>query len=179
MLAERITFTMAARLGSRIAPPFRPFRARAGVDMNEHVDLLLRVEPPDAEPTLVGIDVTTRSTPEDVWGKHFIQRDSGRSAVSHTLRDPATLERHLPAVRSVLATPHGIDWRYVRTIWSDRRGHTTITPEYMIRTDLRSDLGRRILNHVRSPEGRPYYGAAVTQQTYQSVYGQWDHSVGY
>ncbi|MBI4407812.1 MAG: hypothetical protein HY565_04945 [Candidatus Kerfeldbacteria bacterium] len=174
MLAERITFTMAARLGSRVAPPFRPFRARAGVDMNEHVDLLLRVEPPDADPTLVGIDITTRTMPEEVWGKYFLQRDSGRSAMSGTLRDPATLERHLAVMRSVLATPDGIDWRYVLQRWSDRRGHTTITPEYTMRADLRSDLGHRILNHVHTPDNQPYYDATVMNKTYMSVYGQWD-----
>ncbi len=174
MLAERITFTMAARLGSRVAPPFRPFRARAGVDMNEHVDLLMRVEPPKAEPTLVGIDVTTKTAPEDVWRKHFVQRDSGRSATTGTLRDPATLDYHLRAARSVLATPIGIQWLRVLHQWSDRRAHTTITPEYMLRSDHRVELGERMLGYMRTPDGQDYYSSTMIEKTYRSVYGQWD-----
>lgn len=174
MLAERVTFSMAARLGSRVAPPFRPFRARAGVDMNEHVDLLMRVEPANAEPTLVGVDITTKQAPEDLWRKYFVQRDSGRSATTGTLRDPATLDYHLRAARSVLATPSGIEWLRVLHKWSDKRAHTTITPEYMLRSDHRIELGERILGYVHTPDGQDYYSPTVIQKTYRSVYGQWD-----
>lgn len=174
MLAERFTFTLAARLGARSVPPFRVFRARAGVDANEHVDLLLRVEPVRGTPTLAGIDVTTKQRPELVWAKQSLQESSGHHAISHTLRDPATLNKHLPARRSVLSTPDIPNWGYLHNLWLRRRGDTAITPECFMRSDHRGELGKRLLAHVREPNGVSYYSKTSIDSIYAAVYGQYD-----
>lgn len=176
LLAERIVFTLGARLGSRMQPPFRAFRARAGVDQFEHIDLLMRVEPQNDTPQLVGIDVTRRFLTEEVWGKGQVQQGSGRSASSGRLRDPATLVGYLPINRTVLSTGAGINWRHTATTWKMKRAHTMVTPEFFLRPDQRLHIARRLLAVMKQSDKVPYYTFEAIDHAYQTTYGQ---SVGY
>lgn len=175
-MAERIMFTLGARLGSKVQPPFRAFRARAGVDRYEHVDLLMRVEPAGEAPRLVGIDVTHLGLPEELWGKSLVQQSGGRSAVRGTLRDPSTLDAHLPVHRTVVSAKAGIEWPRVLAEWQHKRAHTMVTPEYFLRPDQRIYLARRLLAVMKQTDEVPYYTFEGIDQAYQATYGQ---SVGY
>lgn len=173
-VGERVVYTMAARLGSRIEPPFRTFRPRAGEDRYEHVDVLMRVEPPGSDPTLAGVDVTTKQSAQDMWDKHFRQVGQGRSATRGTLRDPANPDHYLPIHRSILSAPYGSDWDGLAKRWLQQRGATMITPEYLMLIDHRAVLGRKALLAVRQPDGTPYYTEDAIEKTYRAVYGQYD-----
>lgn len=179
IVAERTVFTMAARLGSRITPPFRTFRARAGEDRYEHVDILMRVEPPESDPTLVGIDVTALDSAQDIWRKHYTQQQSGKVAQRGTMRDPARPEQYLPVHRSVLSAAYASDWDHLVPYWSQQRGVSILTPEYVLLKERRVQLGRKILKAVKHPDGTPYYDKAKIDHTYQALYGEYDQSVGY
>lgn len=169
VLAERMVFTLAARLGGRATPPFRAFQARAGVDTHEHVDVILRVEPPQQDPTLVGLDVTMRVDEESLWNKYYRQRGQGRSAVSGTMRDPATLDRHLSVFREILSIPAGIDWKTLMQRWQQRQ-QTMVTPEYLIQSALRERLANRILQQIKAPNGTKYCSDQTSKKLYQQLY---------
>lgn len=170
VLAERLAFSLLARLGSQLEPHFTVFKPRAGVDRYKKVDLLARTEPTKAEPWLVGLDITMNHRPETIWQKHL---DLMSQPPGLTTADPRT-GQGLPLYRDIavwptLARP---DDCYVR--WQQSRGTTTITPEYYMNRAERQEFGENMLGRFCRPSGERLYTNATIDRVYQAVYGQFD-----
>lgn len=173
VLAERMCFTLLARLGGRSLPPVTVFQPRAGVDRFKKVDILARVEQSQVEPWLVGIDVTLTSKPNEIWDKYNRTRNAEQMPKRVVTTDPGSGEP-LVLQRDIVVWPLQVLPEEVRRQWEIQRGTTTITPEYMIPPQYRALLSRSLLKRICSPEDNRVYDDEAIAKTYSELYGAYD-----
>lgn len=174
VLAERICFTLLSRLGGRLQPAVSVFQPRAGVDRFKKVDILARVDSPDLEPGLIGIDVTLTNDAESIWNK--VQRvRPGDIAQVITTTDPST-GKSLPVHRDVVVWPLQVLPQAVLESWQAKRGTTTLTPEYMVPPNYRELLSRSLLKRICTPNGERLYNDETMATAYAALYSSYEQS---
>jgi len=173
VLAERMCFTLLARLGGRSLPPLTVFQPRAGVDRFKKVDILARVEQSQTEPWLIGIDVTLTNKPKEIWDKYNRTRDAEQVPKRVVTTDPGS-GAPLVLQRDIVVWPLQVLPEEVLRQWEAQRGTTTITPEYMIPPRYRALLSRSLLKRISSPEDNRVYDDEAIAKTYGEMYGAYD-----
>lgn len=176
ILAERMSFTLLSRLGGRLQPPISVFQPRAGVDRFKKIDILARVDSPDTEPGLVGIDVTLKNNVRDIWDKSLRTQTPRLTAQPTTTTDPRTGQSS-PVHRDVVVWPFEVSPYAIFELWKVNRGTTTLTPEYMIPPIYRKLLSRSLLKRMCTPGGQRLYDDATIVQAYATLYGAYEQSV--
>jgi hypothetical protein len=169
-LAERVAFTLLARMGARMAPAFEVFRSDVGEDVLANVDLLARTHDLiGARSWFTGIDITTAMDQRVVVRK---QTRLDQQPSPFDLADPET-GRSLLA-RKALVNLRGFDWQHMLKAWEQRRGNTAITPEYFLRFDHRRELAAMAISRLKQLSGEPLYSYESIRKVYESVYGKFD-----
>lgn len=169
-LAERVALTLMARLGSRMVPNYEMFRSDVSEDLLSNVDLLARTHDLVGKRSwITGLDVTI-ATDQDVIARK--QRRLGPAGNLMEMHDPET--RHLTQGQKTLLHLRGYDWPHMLQLWEQRRGNTTITPEYFLRYDHRRELASQAIGKLRQLSGDPLYSYESIRQVYTKVYGRFD-----
>ncbi len=168
-IAERVAFTVGARLGAHLRPSFEIYRAKPEYDTDRKIDIILRVLSSPQETHLVGFDVTARQLGAELRMKREVQMRANGGSHNTLLRDPAT-NKKIPAHLDLLKMPN-VDWPTMVLYWSKHQLSPTETPEYRMSADHLSTLIDEMLSRMKRADGLEFYNTEKVQRVRSQLYG--------